>query len=62
MRQHFADNRTDASRGTARALNLPRTTDRMAIKEDIMRQPIDQVTAQRAKPVNMTKRLEACLK
>ena len=62
LRKYSADNRTVSCRVAAHALNPPRATDRRAIEEDIMCKPPRQVTAHRAKPVSMTKRLEACQK
>ena len=62
MRQYFADNRTAPCSGAAQALNTPRPAARRAIKEDLKYETPRQVTAQRAKPVNMTNRLEACQK
>ena len=62
MRQFLADNRTATCGDAARALKLPRSTARRAILEDLQLKPIRQVTAQRVKPVNMAKRLEACQK
>ena len=61
-RRYFADNRAAACSDAARSLKLPRPTARMAIKEDLQLNPLRQATAQRVKPANMTKSLEACQK
>ena len=59
-RQFFAENKTASMGDLRKALELPRTAARRIIREDLELKPLRQVTAQRVKPANAAKRLEAC--
>ena len=59
-RQFLAANRTAACGDLRKALAIPRIAARRIISDDIGYKPLRQVTAQRVKPANAAKRLEAC--
>ena len=59
-RQFFADNRTAACGDLSAALDIPRIAARWIVDNDLWRKPLRRVMAQRVKPANAEKRIEAC--
>ena len=60
VRQYMGENPGAPCGDAASAFNLPKTTMRMILTDDLDSRPLRQVTAQRAKPANAQKRLEIC--
>ena len=59
-RQYMEENPGSSRGDAAPELDLPKTTIRTALKEDLDTRPLRQLTAQRAKPANAQERLDIC--